>query len=572
MSKYQSFVQTNSPIPERQLAWPLFGTGIEFLGKEGKPIEQAVPRFGADELLMRVDAVSMCFTDVKEIMQGENHPRLIGRNLVEDPIIPGHELSMTVIGVGKHLEGEYKVGDRFTIQPDVWVDGKSRPFCFDLDGGYRQYARIGKEVMGGDAGNYLIPITKDMVYAAAAITEPWACVEAAYRANYRNHVLKGGVMWIVGGERARRGYLPEALFKTSLPSSLLITDLPTKLKEKVVAICQSQGVVFDEISLESALTSEAVYDDIVCLDCRAETITRVSEKLANGGIFVMFGGDDPTTIDIDLGRIHYDDIYFAGSDSLDLNKGYTRTTPRADHLPGGKMWIVGAGGPMGRMHLQRAIEATDGPNLIVASEVTQDRYEALKEFFLPMARKHYKELLIINAKEDPDLSREVLDQVKDQGGFDDIEIMVAIIPVIMETLPYAAKMGVISLFAGLKRGVMMSVDPCLIRGPQQVRFVGHSGSGLDDQIAVVNKMLSGELRPELSVAAVGGMMQVVEGIIAMQAWQYPGKIVIYPHVIDFPLTAMLEFKEKSPEVYAVLGEGMTWSKEAEEIFLDKELA
>jgi hypothetical protein len=142
--------------------------------------------------------------------------------------------------------------------------------------------------------------------------------------------------------------------------------------------------------------------------------------------------------------------------------------------------------------------------------VTQDRFKALKEFFYPMAKKHQKELLVINSKYEPDAYRKALGRIMDKGGFDNTEIMVAIVSVIMETLPYAAKKGVISLFAGLKQGVLMSVDPWLIQGPQQVRFIGHSGSGLDDQKIVVEKMMHGELRPELSVAAVGGIMQVTE--------------------------------------------------------------
>lgn len=119
MSKYQSFEQANNPIPEKQFAWPLYGTGLAFLGKDGKPVKRAVPAYSDDELLMRVDAVSMCFTDVKEITQGQNHPRLTGRNLMENPIVPGHELSMTVVGVGKNLETKYTVGSRYTMQPDI---------------------------------------------------------------------------------------------------------------------------------------------------------------------------------------------------------------------------------------------------------------------------------------------------------------------------------------------------------------------------------------------------------------------------------------------------------------------
>jgi L-sorbose 1-phosphate reductase len=51
----------------------------------------------------------MCCTDVKEIVQGESHPRLTGRNLITNQIIPGHELSMMVIVVGERLKEAYNV-------------------------------------------------------------------------------------------------------------------------------------------------------------------------------------------------------------------------------------------------------------------------------------------------------------------------------------------------------------------------------------------------------------------------------------------------------------------------------
>ena len=379
-------------------------------------------------------------------------------------------------------------------------------------------------------------------------------------------------MWIVGGEKAKEGYVPDTLFNRSTPKSIIFSNVPADLKEKITAICEKKNVNFSEKDLDSVMEADDVYDDIVALDCSAETITCIGKKLGKGGIIAMFGCKESSMIEIDLGRLHYDGIYYVGTDSLDLNDGYVKTSPRADLLPGGKTWIVGAGGPMGRMHLQRAIEAKDGPELIVASEVTPERYEALKKFFYPMAKEHNKELIIVNSKDEPQEYEKVMKQVLDDGGFDDVEVMVAIVPVIKETLQYPAKDGVINLFAGLKRGVVMDVDPWLITGPQQVRFIGHSGSALDDQQAVVNKMQSGELRPELSVAAIGGLMQIAEGIKAMKEWKYPGKIVIYPHVLDFPLTGLHEFKEKDPEIFNTFGKGETWTKEAEQLFLEKRLS
>jgi hypothetical protein len=94
---------------------------------------------------------------------------------------------------------------------------------------------------------------------------------------------------------------------------------------------------------------------------------------------------------------------------------------------------------------------------------------------------------------------------------------------------------------------------------------------LDDQKEVVKKTISSELKPELSLTAIGGLKQIAAGILAMQKGIYPGKIVIYPHILDYPLTALNDFQEKDPEVYAALGEGKTWTKETEAVFLNKEL-
>ena len=572
MKKHKIFTAANYTIPEEHFAWPLYGSGVDELGKDGVPVERPVPAFSSDELLMRIDAVSLCYTDVKEIKQGPNHPRLTGRDLRTTPIVPGHEVSMTVVGVGSNLSDQYKVSDRYTMQPDVWVDGKSIPFCFGMDGGYRQYAKIGKEILEGDAGNYLIPIPDDMSYAAGAITEPWACVEAAYRMNYRTALLEGGTTWIIGSEHTITGYQISGLLDQSKPKEVILTGLKSYLAESIKTDCEKKSIAVSEKEWDEIISSELTLDDILLLDCPTDVVTAASKKMDKKAVAAIYKSKQSNEMmEIDLGRLHYDDIYYIGSGSLDLLSAYNQTEPRVTLKPNGIAWILGAGGPMGRMHLQRAIEAKSGPRLIIASEVTDDRFISLKEFFQPLAEKHKKELVIVNPKTEAEKYQELMAGIARDGGVDDIEVMVAVASVITDTPRYLAEGGVINLFAGLKRGVCADFDPWLISGPQQVRFIGHSGSALDDQEAVVDRVISGELNPELSVAAVGGFNQIADGIRAMQNWIFPGKIVIYPHVKDFPLIATKDFKEKDAEVYAALGEGETWTKEAEAIFLNKEL-
>ncbi|MBN1263902.1 MAG: alcohol dehydrogenase catalytic domain-containing protein [Anaerolineales bacterium] len=574
MTRIVDFKEGKGKIPGEQKGWPLYGDGLESLGKDGKPVVLPVGEYGENQLLMRIDTVSLCYTDVKEINLGSKHPRLSGRDMAKNPIIPGHEVCMTVVGVGKDLQGEYHVGQRLSLQPDVWVDGVSIPFCFGMDGGYRQYAVIGQEILNGDAGNYLIPVPEDMSYAAAAITEPWACVEAAYRMEYRDHIKSDGVMWIVAGERIRSGYKFDSLFcESRKPAMVILSNVGEEIKSAFDRLSQVYSFTVVEEKIDKCIDCETQFDDIVVLDCGREVIDRVSPKLAKGGVLAILrekAGDE--NIFINLGRLHYDDIYFVGDVGLDVNKAYTQKKPRVELKPEGKAWILGAGGPMGRMHLQRAIESHTGPALIVASEVTPERYESLKNDFTELAQNHNKELVFLNAVAEPEEYAKTMQKIKDSGGFNDIEIMITIKPVIADAALYLAPRGVMNLFAGLKRGEGIEMDASLIYGEKQVRLIGHSGSGLDDQKAIVQRFIRKQLKPQLSVAAIGGLCQIADGIKAMEDWVYPGKIVIYPHVLDFPLTALHEFAKKDPDLYRLIQKEKCWSQAAEEYFLNKELS
>jgi len=522
---------------------------------------------------MRIDTVSLCYTDVKEIDQGPNHPRLKGRDLKTTPIVPGHELSMTVVGVGEKLKGLYKIGERYTIQPDVWVDGKSIPFCFGMDGAYRQYARIDQRILDGDAGNYLIPVPDEMSYAASAITEPWACVEAAYRMVYRSALKPGGAVWMVGSANARTGYLIDADWVAgSKPKTISGSDLPADLESALLKMCERLGMDYVKKPRAEIESGGEMFDDIILLDGEPQDVAAVNERMKPGAVLALMN-DKPMSgpIEIDLGRLHYDEIVTVGTVSRNIADAYTATPVRSELKQDGIAWIMGAGGPMGRMHLQRAIESQQGPKTIVTSNVTEQRFESLRQFFTPLAEKHHKTLVLTNPAADREGFETIMREIKSRGGFDDIEVMLTLPDVIAEACEYLAPRGVVNVFAGMKRGVKMVVDPWLITGEKQVRLVGNSGSGLDDQKAVVSRCAAGQLQPNLSVAAVGGLMQIPEGIQAMKDSLFPGKIVIYPHILDLPLTPLPALKEKYPEVYNSLGASETWTLEAEKIFLENGL-
>ena len=108
--------------------------------------------------IARIDAVGLCFSDIKLISAGSTHPRIEGRNLAKSPTVPGHEVAMTIVGVGDKWKGKFTLGSRYIIQADIYYKGKGVAFGYAIPGGLSQYAVIGTEILEGDEGCYLLPV------------------------------------------------------------------------------------------------------------------------------------------------------------------------------------------------------------------------------------------------------------------------------------------------------------------------------------------------------------------------------------------------------------------------------
>ncbi|MEZ4557958.1 MAG: hypothetical protein R2854_16230 [Caldilineaceae bacterium] len=57
----------------------------------------------------------------------------------ERPVVLGHEVSLTVVDVGENLRDQYHVGDRFIVQADIYIDGLSRAYGYEIQGGFSEY-------------------------------------------------------------------------------------------------------------------------------------------------------------------------------------------------------------------------------------------------------------------------------------------------------------------------------------------------------------------------------------------------------------------------------------------------
>jgi threonine dehydrogenase-like Zn-dependent dehydrogenase len=147
-------------------------------------------------------------------------------------------------------------------------------------------------------------------------------------------------------------------------------------------------------------------------------------------------------------------------------------------------------------------------------------------------------------------------------GFDDIVVLVPIPAVISEAAAYAAVNGVINVFAGINKGTMVDLDLSDVY-QKQVRMIGHSGSNMIDMQITLEKAATNELSRNRSVAAIGSLSAARDGLLAVKNTVYPGKVVIYPHINELPLTAIVDLKDILPTVYARLKDGREWTNEAE---------
>ena len=144
-------------IPEKMRAWVLGNPGV--LTMEEKP----VPQPGKTEVLVRIDAVAICATDLEVIERGT--PAMIQGGLpFNKGFIPGHEYMGTIVKLGPGVD-EYKVGDRVAVEIHAGCNTCER--C--REGMYTACLNYGRNYEGNDKGHRANGFTTDGGFAEYAI-------------------------------------------------------------------------------------------------------------------------------------------------------------------------------------------------------------------------------------------------------------------------------------------------------------------------------------------------------------------------------------------------------------------
>lgn len=522
-------------LPREYKAWQLFGAGFEHLGENGQPSTLQLRDPADNEILLRVDALGLCQSDIKIISQGGNHARLRGRDLAKEPTVLGHECAATVVKVGKNWQGKFRPGERFIVQADIYYNGVGYAFGYVIPGGLGQYCYLDERALDGDEGCYLLPVRPETGFSQAALTEPWACVEMSYNLVERLEPLQtGGDLLIVTD-------IETAEWRKSYPNALIVPR-----------------------SLEGL--GERDFDDIIVPLPSPAIVTALAPRLRKNGVMFLVGipvADG--TVRLDIGRIHYEGVRFYGG-GTDLDS-IRQANQRHDLLPGGDALFLGAGGPMGQMHVQRALEIPSGPLRVVVTDLDRARLDHMKQRFGELAQRRAVEFFTV-APSDFASPEEMDAHIRSlaQGGYDDVIVMAPVVSLVPKAVSYCADDSVVNVFAGVGIGSMADIplrDLC--RG---VKIIGSSGSRISDLRKVLDMVERQELNTNLSVAAIGGLNAAKEGLEGVRDARFPGKTVIYPQIANLPLTSVEEIEERVPQLKGKLGPHHAWTKEAEEALLE----
>ena len=545
--------------PDTALAWNVYGAGIDHIGRDGRPERVPVPRPRADQLLIRIDAVGLCFSDVKLLRLGAEHPKLYGRNLATDPTRLGHETSVTVIEVGDDLRDRFSPGQRLAIQPDIYVDGRSTAYGYTIPGGLIQYHVIGPEVLAADDGAYVIPVDDRMGYAETALTEPWACVEASYTQRRRLSPLPGGRLWIVARPDDERPYDLATIVR--LAGSVTVSGASASLEALIRAA--GGGATVSVASVDEA-SSSGPYDDVIVLGPQdTATVSRAGDAVAFRGT-INIVSDQPldAPVEIDVGRLHYHYVAWLGTAGPDVSSAYGEERNRSELRPDGVTVVVGAAGPMGQMHIERALAKEDGPRLVIGVDLDADRLASARRKLQPVALARSRDLRIETLGREPDALATLVGGATDGRGADDVIVTAPSGQAVASAAAAMAPDGMLVLFAGVPVGTRVALDlsPVFLHGAQ---YTGTSGSRIEDQALVVRKTIAGELEPRRALAAVGGMETAAEALQALVDGRFPGKIVVFPQLSGLPLTGLAELAD-DPEIGPLLGSDGSWTAAAEE--------
>ena len=534
-------------IPSTQHAVQLVGPG-ELKLNRSKP----VPTPGPHEILVKVEAVGLCFSDLKLLKQFHDHVRksevvagieqtvlagIQGYLPGRAPVVPGHEVVCRIVAVGNQVQ-HHQIGERCLVQTDYrqlpTAAGSNAAFGYNFDGGLQEYTLLDERVVISPIGErFLIPVGDERGASAIALVEPWACVEDSYVTVERNHVKAGGKLLVVVSDgRAEKG----------VKESFSPAGAPAEIKTVVPAAVAN-------------LANES-FDDVIYFGSDKTTIEVLNDKLAPGGIInlVLGGNKIGEPVSVGVGRIHYGGTRWIGTTGDDAAASYRNIPANGEVRADERVLVVGAGGPMGQMHVIRDVCLSVPGVSVVGTDFDDVRLETLRKKAEPLAQANGTPLRLVNSQTSP-LSEK----------FSYFALMAPIGVLVANAIQDADAGAIVNIFAGIPAPTKHALDLDAYIEKHCFMF-GTSGSTIEDMRIVLRKVERDGFDTNASVDAISGMAGAIDGIASVENRTLAGKIIVYPMLHDVGLIPLSELGSRFPSVAAQL-DGGKWTRAAEQELL-----
>jgi len=569
-------------LPKTQYAVQLVGPDELVLNKS-----KEVFRPGPHQILCRVEVVGLCFSDLKLLKQFSSHVRKseivsgIGAEVLsqipsyvpgEAPTVPGHETVVRIEAVGPGVD-KFKPGERYLVQTDYrWLRTASSngAFGYNFEGALQEYVLMDERVITSPEGDsMLLPASEELSGSAIALVEPWACVEDAYASKERQTLKAGGQMLVVADTEVPKDSLVKLFNRYGRPEHITwISEEPHVKRGALASAPVAEAAPTTGAGANRVFTAglasnvselpDATFDDVIYFGSNASIVEELFAKVAAHGLLniVLCGGRFSRDVVATIGRVHYGGIRIIGTRGCDPAESMKIIPDSGEIRSGDKINVIGAGGPMGTMHVVRNIcQGVEGVS-VFASDIDANRLAVLTKIAASVAKKNHVQYKPYNPTKD-----------KIAEAFDYTVLMAPVPALVAESVRNSAEQGLINIFAGIPATVTGQIDlNAYIE--KQLYFIGTSGSTLDDMKRMLEKAESGRLDTNVSVAAICGLDGATDGIRAVENRTIAGKIMVYPSCHGLGLTPLEELSKKLPEVAENLHEGK-WTNQAEQKLLER---
>jgi D-arabinose 1-dehydrogenase-like Zn-dependent alcohol dehydrogenase len=296
------------------------------------------------------------------------------------------------------------------------------------------------------------------------------------------------------------------------------------------------------------------FDDILYFGADPAALEAVFKKIANAGLLVIAQGGKTfgRPVETPIGRIHYGNIRIIGTSGHNPAEALDKIPVGGEIRKDDKINVIGAGGPMGVMHVVRNLCQGVPGVTVYGGDLDDNRLEALSKIARPLAQKNRVGYTPYNPAKNPPAQ-----------AFDYIVLMAPVAKLVAQAVLDAAPAGRINIFAGIPASVFGPIDiDTYCRN--NIYFIGTSGSTLDDMLAVLAKVQSGALDTNISVAAVCGLHGAIEASGPLSTTPSPARLSSIPTAPAADAAGKL--KPANPDAAAKLADGL-WTKQAEQTLI-----